>query len=107
MSGVLPLQMLAGTETLEKTEDGWSLLGSSPENGASREFRRRVSFERIFGARPVVSVSLVGFDIDNGDFARLRVAVDAIDAAGFTLVVSTSCGTQVHQVEVGWLALGH
>jgi hypothetical protein len=104
-NAVAPLSLLAGTERLGKDSEGWSLIGP-PAEGVDREFRIRIEFSLEFSGPPVVHLSVVGFDIDNGDFARLRVSAQYIDRTGFTLLVSTSWSTQVHGVDVGWLALG-
>lgn len=106
MSTIAPLSMLAGTILVDKSEQGWELVAPPDGSDRPREFQKRVQFNFAFGSLPLVHVSLVGFDIDNGDYARLRVAAVDIDAGGFTLLVSTSCGTQVHAVEASWLALG-
>ena len=102
---VTPLNLLAGVERFGKDSGGWSLLEEA-EDGAEREFLARVDFSLEFSGPPVVHVAIVGFDIDNRDFSRLRVRALYIDRGGFTVCVSTCFGTRVHSVDVSWLALG-
>lgn len=102
---VAPLNLLAGTQLFGKDMDGWTLLGP-PAEGGDREFSARIDFSLDFSGPPLVHLSIVGFDIDNGDFARLRVRAQYIDRTGFTVFLSTSFATQIHSVEVSWLAIG-
>jgi hypothetical protein len=103
-SSVAPLSLLAGTESFGQGTADWSLLGTSDE--PEREFFARVQFSLEFSGPPIVHVSVVGFDIDNREFARLRVRAQYIDRFGFTVAISTSFGTQVYGVDISWLALG-
>ncbi|SRR5687767_12477131 len=101
---VAPLNLLAGTQQLGKDLPNWTLLG--PPTDGDREWSTRVDFSLEFSGPPLVHLSIVGFDIDNGDFARLRVRAQYIDRSGFTVFISTSFGTQVHSVDISWLAIG-
>jgi len=101
---VAPLNLLAGTQQLGKELPEWTLLG--PPSDSDREFSTRVEFSLEFSGPPLVHLSIVGMDIDNGDFTRLRVRAQYIDRSGFTLFISTSFGTQVHSVDISWLAIG-
>lgn len=105
MIPVAPLQMLAGTNHFDKTHPGWTLLGP-PSEGVDREFSARIEFEREFSLPPVVQVALSGVDAEGASTLRLRVRARHIDKAGFTLLVSTWFDSQVHGVDVSWLALG-
>lgn len=103
-SPVAPLNILAGTEHFGKNSPKWTLAGTS--GGGDREFIARIDFSLEFSGPPVVHVSLVGFDIDNADFARLKVSAQYIDRTGFTVFIQTCFDTQIHSVDIGWLALG-
>lgn len=101
---VAPLNLLAGTQQLGKDLPDWTLLG--PPSEGNREFSARIEFSLEFSGPPLVHLSIVGFDIDNGDFARLRAFAQYIDRSGFTVFISTGFGTQVHSVDISWLAIG-
>ncbi len=103
-SVVAPLNILAGMERLSKDLDQWTL--HRPDPPSEREYLARIDFSVEFSGPPVVHIGVAGFDIENGDFARLKVRAQYIDRAGFTLIVGTCFGTVVHGVDVSWLALG-
>jgi len=105
MDTVAPLKMLAGTNHFDKSQPEWTLLGPASE-GVDREVAVRVEFEREFAAPPVVHVGIAGLDIDGTDTVRIRVRARHIDRSGFTVLLSTWFDTQVHGVDVSWLALG-
>ncbi len=102
---VTPLQMLAGTNHFDKSNPTWTLLGP-PSDGTDREFAARIDFERDFSTPPVVHVGVAGLDADAAGTVRLRVRARHIDCSGFTILVSTWFDSQVHGVDVSWLALG-
>lgn len=102
---ILPLNILAGTNHFGKSSTSWTLLGP-PSYEVDREFSTRIDFERDFAAPPVVHVGISGLDVDGADTVRVRVRTRHIDRSGFTVVVSTWFDSQVHGVDVSWLALG-
>src|SRR5690606_38661289 len=105
MTPITPLQMLAGSNHFDKTHPRWTLLGPASE-GDDREFSVRIDFEREFSLPPVVHIGLSGIDADGAETLRLRVRARHIDKSGFTILVSTWFDSQVHGVDVAWLALG-
>lgn len=104
-NAVVPLNFLAGRESLGTHNEGWTFDQPSPD-GAERVFRSRVEFSRAFASAPLVHVGLCGFDIGNKDAARLRTGIENVSATGFDLVVGTWLHTRLWSVEVSWLALG-
>jgi len=50
---------------------------------------------------------LSGFDIENGDAARIKLRVAAIRADGFDVALETWFETRVWSVDVSWFAIGH
>ncbi|WP_437985494.1 H-type lectin domain-containing protein [Sorangium sp. So ce117] len=104
-TAVTPLQMLAGTNHFGKAQPHWNLLGP-PSEGIDREFSARVEFEREFNSPPVVHIGIAGLDVEGSDAVRVRVCARHIDRAGFTVLLSTWFGSQVHGVDVNWIALG-
>lgn len=105
MHAVVPLNFLAGRESLGTDNDGW-LFDQHSADGADREFRVHVQFTRTFAAPPLVHVGLCGFDIGNKDAARLRVGIDNVTTTGFEIVLTTWLYTRLWKAEVSWLALG-
>lgn len=102
---VVPLNFLAGRESLGTHSAGWTFDQPSPD-GFERQFRSLVTFSRPFASAPLVHVGLCGFDIGHRDSARLRVDIDSVTANGFEIVISTWLHTRVWRTEVNWLALG-
>jgi hypothetical protein len=102
---IAPLQMLAGSNHFDSSSPSWTLLGP-PSEGTDREFSARIEFERDFAVPPVVHVGIAGLDADGTGTVRLRVRARHIDCTGFTILVSTWFDSQVHGVDVTWLALG-
>jgi len=105
MDPIAPLQLLAGNHHFDKSHPRWTLFGP-PSEGGDREFSTRIEFDREFSLPPVVQVGLSGLDADGTTTVRLRVRARHIDRAGFTLLVSTWFDSQVHGVDISWLALG-
>jgi hypothetical protein len=103
---ITPLQMLAGSNHFDKSNSSWTLLGP-PSEGTDREFAARIEFERDFAVPPVVHVGIAGLDVEGADAVRLRVRARHIDCSGFTILLSTWFDSQVHGVDVSWLALGN
>lgn len=101
----LPLNLLAGNQHLNKDAPGWTLLGP-PSHQMNRRFVHEVVFEREFQSAPVVHVGLTGFDIENHDFARLKIHAAGIRPDGFAVVAETWFDTQIHGLSISWLAIG-
>ena len=106
MTSILPLSLLAGAVRLDTSQPGWTLLERADDPQSARTFRTRVSFERGFGATPVVHVGITGFDMDNGDNARLEVNVTSVDVDGFGVELSTWWNSRLWSVRLSWLAIG-
>jgi hypothetical protein len=105
MSDVLPLSICSSLAKFGSDDEGF-LLHIADGHDGERSFRARVDFVNPFAAPPLVHVGLSGFDIDNGDTARLRVHAEAISATGFELVLTTWRRTLVYGAETSWLAIG-
>ena len=103
--GVVPLSMSAGVNRFGAEDPGWPFMGP-PSKRNNRIFTARIEFERAFANPPIVHLGLTGFDISNGDWARLEVRVGAIDATGFEVIAETWYATQIWSFRVSWLALG-
>jgi hypothetical protein len=102
---VLPLRLAAGVTRLAHSDPGWTLL--DPGNYGARSHTATVRFDRPFTQAPVVHAGLSGFDIENGDAARVKLRVSAVRADGFDLVVETWFETRIWAIDVSWLAIGH
>lgn len=102
---MVPLSMLAGVDRLDYEMSGWTLLGP-PSVGVNRKFVREVTFQREFSQPPIVHLGIVGFDISNQDFSRLKVRPAAILPSGFSIVAETWFDTQIFGVDISWLAVG-
>jgi hypothetical protein len=102
---VLPLQMAAATTLLNTTTPGWELL--QPGVDRARRCRARIAFERTFSSVPLVHAGLAGFDIENGDAARIQLQVSDVDTAGFTIEIKSWFNTRIWSVQISWLAIGH
>ena len=75
MDSMLPLSIAAGAVKFDESQPGWALLEPTDEASSIRACTGRVDFERGFVAPPVVQIGITGFDIDNGDNARLQVGL--------------------------------
>jgi hypothetical protein len=104
MSEVLPLSICSSLAKFGSDDEGFLLHIAADED--ERFFRARIEFVSPFAAPPLVHVGLSGFDIDNGDTARLRVHAEAISSTGFELVLTTWRRTRVYGAETSWLAIG-
>jgi hypothetical protein len=105
LAPVLPLRIAASVTRLESSLAGWSLL--EPGVDRARSYATTVHFEQPFAQPPVVHAALAGFDIENGDAARLALKVTAVRADGFDLALETWFETKIWSVAVSWLAVGH
>lgn len=104
-TAITPLNFLAGTEALDSRREGWT-LDRAPHGAPERSYRSRVTFERPFGATPLVHMGMAGLDISNQDSARLTAKVENVSPEGFDLVLGTWLHTRVWRVDVNWLAIG-
>jgi hypothetical protein len=102
---VLPLKIAASVTRLSSSEPDWTLL--DPAVDGARRYVARVRFEQPFVQTPVVHTGLAGFDIENGDAARIKLRANAVGPDGFDVEVETWFGTRVWSVDVSWLAIGH
>lgn len=71
-----------------------------------RTFKVNVKFKEAFEVPPEVCISLTAFDLQEGDNARLEVAVSKIEFNQFTLEYKTWGSTKLHRATVNWLAHG-
>jgi hypothetical protein len=106
-TSILPLNLLAGAVRLDDSLPGWTLLERSDKPESARSFTTRIAFERAFGSRPVVHLGIIGFDMDNGDNARLEVNVTAVDNKGFSVELRTWWNSRLWSVNLSWLAIGN
>jgi hypothetical protein len=106
-AAVLPLSFASGSVRFDETQPGWTLLDHVDEEGGVRTFTGRVTFERGFAAPPVVQIGITGFDIDNGDNARLHVGIVGVDGGGFSVELSTWWNSRLWSVDLNWIAIGH
>jgi hypothetical protein len=104
-SFVVPINFLAGRESVGTDSEGW-VFDQVSEDGSERQFRATVTFTRPFAIPPVVHIGIVGFDIGHRDSARLRAEIQNVSATGFDIVLVTWLHTRVWRTEVSWLALG-
>ncbi|HTV21352.1 MAG TPA: H-type lectin domain-containing protein [Polyangiaceae bacterium] len=108
MSGaVLPLSFAAGAVRFDDSQPGWGLLERAPDGEGVRSFTGRVRFDRAFQAPPVVQIGITGFDIDNGDNARLNVGIRDVDVEGFAVELRTWWNSRLWSVDLNWIAIGH
>jgi hypothetical protein len=107
MSAVLPLSFVAGAARFDDSQPGWALLDGAPNADGIRTFAGRVTFERAFDAPPVVQIGITGFDIDNGDNARLNVGITGVDGTGFDVELRTWWNSRLWSVDLNWIAIGH
>jgi hypothetical protein len=102
---VLPLSFIAGAARFDESLPGWGLL--EPNGDGVRSFNGRITFDREFSSPPVVQIGITGFDIDNGDNARLNVGIIAVDGKGFDVELRTWWNSRLWSVDLNWLAIGH
>jgi len=96
---------LNGTIVGSVEEPDWVLVDVPSENH-DRIFERYIRFDQKFSDKPIVHLSLIGFDIDNSRNARLSLNAAHITAEGFSLQMRTWLNTRMWSVEVTWLAMG-
>ena len=84
-----------------------ALLERAPQGEGLRCYKGRVRFERVFQAPPVVQIGITGFDIDNGDNARLNVGIVDVDGEGFDVELRTWWNSRLWSVDLNWIAIGH
>jgi hypothetical protein len=106
-SAVLPLSFAAGAVRFDDSRPGWALLERVPDGDGVRTFTGRVTFDRSFQAPPVVQIGITGFDIDNGDNARLKVGILDVDGDGFAVELRTWWNSRLWSVDLNWIAIGH
>jgi hypothetical protein len=106
-AAILPLSFAAGAVRFDDSKPGWALLDRAPDSNGVRTFTGRVTFERAFQAPPVVQIGITGFDIDNGDNARLNVGIIEVDGEGFDVELRTWWNSRLWSVDLNWLAIGH
>lgn len=107
-STLVPLTMSSAVIELDQYSPNWTLAEPVADGAEEpRMFITRVPFEAPFANTPLVQVSLMGFDIDHRDSARLRLRAESVSPTGFDLLVETWRATRVYKIEVGWFALGH
>ena len=102
-----PLKTLSSVLKLDQSAEDWNLnTTADAEEDGRREYLASVSFVAPFNTVPVVHLGLTGFDIDNGESARITVVPMNITANGFTVKVETWARTRVYSVDINWLAIG-
>jgi H-type lectin domain-containing protein len=106
-AAVLPLSFVAGAARFDESLPGWALLEASSESSGVRTFAGRITFERAFTSPPVVQIGITGFDIDNGDNARLNVGITRVDGEGFEVELRTWWNSRLWSVDLNWIAIGH
>jgi opacity protein-like surface antigen len=104
---VLPLSFAAGAARFDEAQAGWELLETSLHGDGVRTYSGRVAFEHAFNSPPVVQIGVTGFDIDNGDNARLNVGIKNVDVSGFDVELRTWLNTRIWSVDLSWFAIGH
>lgn len=104
---ILPLSFAAGAARYDERQPGWKLLETNARGNGTRTFSGRVAFERAFSSPPVVQIGITGFDIDNGDNARLNVGIKTVDVDGFDVELRTWWNTRIWSVDLSWFAIGH
>jgi hypothetical protein len=106
-AAVLPLSFAAGAARFDEGQAGWELLETNLNGDGVRAYSGRVAFDRSFNAPPVVQIGITGFDIDNGDNARLNVCIKNVDVTGFDVELRTWLNTRIWSVDLNWFAIGH
>jgi hypothetical protein len=104
-SPVLPLKIAASVARFTHSDAGWTLL--EPGSDRARSYAARVEFEQPFTQAPIVHAGLSGFDIENGDAARVKLKLCAVRPEGFDVEVETWFETRIWSLDVSWLAIGH
>jgi hypothetical protein len=104
----MPIKMSSSIVTYNQFTPGWT-LAELDEHAMeqARRFVTRISFDSAFSYVPLVHVGVTGFDVDHSDSARLSVRAEAIDEAGFDVVILTWQHSRIYQVDISWLALGN
>lgn len=105
VANVLPLRIASSVVRFDNSLPGWTLL--EPGGDRPRTYTAAVTFDRSFAIPPVVQAGLSGFDIENGDAARIKLRVAAVRADGFDVALETWFETRVWSIDVSWLAIGH
>ena len=100
-----PMNFLAGREVMGFQSEGWT-LAAEPPHEADRSHRVAVTFLTPFGGVPLVHLGIAGFDVCNGDAARLTATATEVTSHGFTILLSTWLNTRIWRVDVNWLAIG-
>ena len=106
-AAVFPLSFAAGAARFDEGQAGWELLETNLNGDGVRAYSGRVAFDRSFNAPPVVQIGITGFDIDNGDNARLNVGIKNVDVTGFDVELRTWLNTRIWSVDLNWFAIGH
>lgn len=89
-----------GLSFLGASDTDWNLIGSS----GPRTWAKLVSFPTQFSTIPSVAVSIAGFEVIQGEPARINVTVGQVTTTGFWVQIQTWGDTQVSGVAVQWLA---
>jgi hypothetical protein len=105
LAPVLPLKIAASTARFAHSDTGWTLL--EPGSDHARSYAASVKFEQPFAQAPIVHAGLSGFDIENGDAARVKLKVRSVRPEGFDVEVETWFETRIWSLDVSWLAIGH
>ena len=96
------MKIQSGTAMGSKDEFDWELhKGHGP-----RSFRTTIGFDQPFSQPPKVVLSLVGFDIQEGEPSRIWVKVHKTEHNQFQLEYKTWASTKVHSMRVHWIAYG-
>src|SRR5688572_16627874 len=107
MTTIMPLNIMAGAARFDCSEPGWTLLEPAGAGSSQRRFIGRITFDRPFGAAPVVQIGITGFDMDNADNSRLGVSILGVDGNGFEVALKTWWNSRLWSVELNWIAIGH
>lgn len=110
-SDYIPWNILSAQLSVGVLTDGWNLAEiSSVEDPDTtppcRQFAVWVPFAASFQQPPVVHLGITGFDTDQRDSSRLKVAAEDITPDGFTVVVTTWSTSRLYSVELSWIAIG-
>lgn len=97
--------IFSGTYVGSVEEPDWTLMDVVSESH-DRVFERFIRFDQRYSSKPIVHVSLAGFDIDNSRNARLSLNATNITNEGFSLQIRTWLNTRMWSVEVTWLSIG-
>lgn len=78
----------------------WNFLGTLGD----RHYEQSVSFATEFANVPIVTVTLRGFHIQDGEDKRLAIGITGTTTTGFVLNLDTWGDTSVVGVGVSWIA---